>query len=191
MSKRLIIVAHPSQAGFTYRIVDALVQGGNLWDHESRILDLYTQENQQTYLEMDEKKEIKINEKTAFMQQMITWADDLIFVFPVWWGGMPAVMKNWIDINFLSGFAYKYNENGKLEKLLSGKKARVYCTCDAPAIIYKFPVNIFTTNITGWAKFIFGFCGIKLVCFEMFWSMRKQDEQARNTILEYIKKWAC
>jgi NAD(P)H dehydrogenase (quinone) len=59
---------------------------------------------------MDDQKEVIVDTKTSLMQQKITWADELIFVFPIWWGSMPAVMKNWIDVNFLGGFAFRYLE---------------------------------------------------------------------------------
>jgi NAD(P)H dehydrogenase (quinone) len=44
------------------------------------------------------------------MQEKILWADEIVLVFPIWWGDMPAIMKNWMDCNFMSGFAFKYEK---------------------------------------------------------------------------------
>ena len=68
---------------------------------------------------------------------MIKEADKLIFIFPIWWSGMPAVLKGFIDRVFVSGFAYSYKKIG-LEGHLKGKSAWVITTMDAPAIILPF-----------------------------------------------------
>jgi putative NADPH-quinone reductase len=44
---------------------------------------------------------------------------------------MPAIMKNFFDSNFLTGFAFKY-ENGKSVGLLKGKNARIIATSGGP-----------------------------------------------------------
>ena len=46
-------------------------------------------------------------------------ADEIVFCFPVWWGDAPAILKNWLDYNFTSGFAFKYDPIGVI-KLLKG-----------------------------------------------------------------------
>ena len=33
----------------------------------------------------------------------VKWADLIIFNFPIYWYGMPAIMKGWIDRVFISG----------------------------------------------------------------------------------------
>jgi NAD(P)H dehydrogenase (quinone) len=43
-------------------------------------------------------------------QEKIKNSDELIFVFPIWWGNMPAIMKNFFDTNFEAGFAYKFQK---------------------------------------------------------------------------------
>lgn len=36
----------------------------------------------------------------------VKWADLIIFNFPIYWYGMPAIMKGWIDRVFISGLCY-------------------------------------------------------------------------------------
>jgi NAD(P)H dehydrogenase (quinone) len=55
-------------------------------------------------------------------QELIKWADILLFIYPIWWGGMPAIVKGYIDRVFSWGFAYKSNGNGPVP-LLTDKKA--------------------------------------------------------------------
>ncbi|WP_371395623.1 NAD(P)H-dependent oxidoreductase [Fretibacter rubidus] len=66
-------------------------------------------------------------------RENVLWADHLCWVYPVWWGGMPAKMKGVIDRAVLPGFAMSYPE-GKIfwERLLVGRSADVILTSDAP-----------------------------------------------------------
>jgi len=48
----------------------------------------------------------------AKYRDLITWADHLIFIFPIWWSGMPAILKGFIDRVFAADFAYSYKKVG-------------------------------------------------------------------------------
>jgi putative NADPH-quinone reductase len=55
-------------------------------------------------------------------REKIKWADHLVWIHPVWWGGLPALTKGFIDRVFLPGFAFRYRENSVcLDKFLIGK----------------------------------------------------------------------
>jgi len=51
--------------------------------------------------------EDKVKDK---LQKKMSKADEYIFIFPVWWGGMPAILKNFFDTNLSSGFAFEYEK---------------------------------------------------------------------------------
>src|SRR5690625_52182 len=42
----------------------------------------------------------------AAEQDKLVWADAVVFQFPMWWFGMPAILKGWVDRVFVKGFAY-------------------------------------------------------------------------------------
>lgn len=66
-------------------------------------------------------------------QDDIAWADELVLVFPIWWGGMPALLKGFLDRMLLPGFAFRYEPKGLgLTPLLKGKTARLIITMDTP-----------------------------------------------------------
>ncbi|GAA3319770.1 hypothetical protein GCM10020331_028030 [Ectobacillus funiculus] len=58
-------------------------------------------------------------------QEHISWADVIITIYPVWWTGLPAMLKGYFDRVLTSGFAYAYGENGP-EQLLKGKRGGVF-----------------------------------------------------------------
>lgn len=70
-------------------------------------------------------------------QRKIAWADIVVVQFPMWWFGMPAILKGWFDRVFVQGFAFgvrdpqtgrtlRYGDNS-----LSGKRAMVVTTFGA------------------------------------------------------------
>jgi putative NADPH-quinone reductase len=59
-------------------------------------------------------------------------ADHLVWVTPVWWGSLPALLKGFIDRAFLPGWAFE-NTGAALPKgLLAGRTARVISSMDSP-----------------------------------------------------------
>ena len=184
--KSLIITAHPSKFGFTHKIAAAYgaakIENGD----QSEILDLYANENRQDFLIFEDIKRMSQDPTVERMQNKIAAADELVFIFPLWWYGEPAVMKNFWDKNFTARWAYHYVK-GKPVGLLNGKTARVFFTSDGPWYYQWFllqPVR----NI--WWLTRLRFCGIKMKSFTVFGSMRKQQENARKKMLEKVSRIA-
>ncbi|WP_433469736.1 NAD(P)H-dependent oxidoreductase [Spirillospora sp. CA-128828] len=69
-------------------------------------------------------------------QDKVTWADALIVQFPLWWYGMPAILKGWFDRVFVQGFAFGVtDERGRTLRYgdggLAGRRALVVTTAGA------------------------------------------------------------
>jgi NAD(P)H dehydrogenase (quinone) len=70
-------------------------------------------------------------------QEKIAWADALVLQFPLWWYGMPAILKGWFDRVFVKGFAFGLTDPDSGRTLrygdgaLSGKRAMVVVTAGA------------------------------------------------------------
>jgi len=66
-------------------------------------------------------------------QNAIAWADHLVIVTPIWWGGLPAKFKGLLERTFLPGFSFQFESGSPLPiPLLKGKTARVIITMDTP-----------------------------------------------------------
>jgi NAD(P)H dehydrogenase (quinone) len=71
-------------------------------------------------------------------QSDLRWADAVVLQFPLWWYGMPAILKGWFDRVFVKGFAYgvRHPETGRTRRygdgLLRGTRALVVVTAGAP-----------------------------------------------------------
>ncbi len=214
--KTLIITAHPSPEGFTHKIAKQYAGTKKTQDVEAEIINLYDEEWKMDFLtfpEISEKNpensdeegeeddlsnpaetsenEVRERVENSVIQKLqdkISESDELVFVFPLWWGEAPAILKNMIDGVFASGFAFEFEKGKTMPKqLLKGKTARVFVTCDAPKIYYWFKGYPF--KIT-WKDFILGFCGIKLQSFEVFDKMRVKDASGRKKLIEKVTKIA-
>lgn len=122
---------------------------------------------------------MQVDDTTRALQKEIQEADELVLIFPIWWGDMPAIMKNWMDSNFLAGFAFKY-ENGKSVGLLTGKSARIIATSGAPSFFYKVLLHIQLL----WNMNRIGFCGIKQKSFTVFGEM----DSSKTDKTKYLEK---
>ncbi|KAI0521326.1 Ribosyldihydronicotinamide dehydrogenase [Xylaria bambusicola] len=57
-------------------------------------------------------------------QEKLLWADTVIFQFPMWWMGRPAILKGWFDRVYSLGFAYglgEYNDSRWGDRYVEGK----------------------------------------------------------------------
>ena len=115
----LIITAHPSEHGFTHKRVERYRTQSKKAGHMVQTIDLYDPQWQQPFLAFDNPREFPENETRTTIQELITWADELVFIHPLWWGSMPAIMKNFIDQNITSGFAFKYVRRKYIPKKLN------------------------------------------------------------------------
>jgi Putative NADPH-quinone reductase (modulator of drug activity B) len=55
---------------------------------------------------VDARCEGTIDSLVGQHQRLVERADLIVLIFPLWWAGMPAVMKGWFDRVFTQGFAY-------------------------------------------------------------------------------------
>jgi NAD(P)H dehydrogenase (quinone) len=73
-------------------------------------------------------------------QAKLDWADAVVLQFPLWWYGMPAILKGWVDRTFVKGYAYGVrdpDDPGRTlrygEGRLAGKRALVVVSSGSPA----------------------------------------------------------
>jgi len=176
----LIIKAHPRADGFTHQIAETYKKKQEEQGNTVTILDLCARENAQSYVEFVSTNRIVEDATTEKMQALIREADEIVWIFPVWWMDCPAIMKNFIDRNFTSGFAFKYNENGKVDKLLTGKTTKIYATAGGPGWIIGFFMGLI------WKLGRFGFVGLKTTDYKVFWNFPKRTEKEKNEFLNSI-----
>ena len=107
--RALIIYCHPSPQSFTAAVRDTVVERLQSAGAETNIIDLYandfdpvlSREDWEGYLDTDTNT-AKVTADVAALQ----WADTLIFIYPTWWYGLPALLKGWLDRVLLPEVAF-------------------------------------------------------------------------------------
>lgn len=82
-------------------------------------------------------------------------ATHLVWVFPIYWGTMPAVVKGFVDRTFLPGFAYRNTGRPLPEGLLRGRSSRIVTTMDSPRFWYRFAHGRAAHYSLDWATFAY------------------------------------
>lgn len=138
MSKKILIInGHPDKESFNYALSEAYRNGATKSDaeiKEIRISELDFNPN----LEFGYRKRTELEADLLEAQEKLKWSDHIVWIYPVWWGSVPAIMKGFLDRVLLPGFAFKKRENSIWwDKYFGGKTSRLICTMDQPTWYYK------------------------------------------------------
>ena len=187
---QLIIYSNHSTKSFNHSVKDTLINTYATLGDDVILRDLYKM-NFNPVLSKSDFEALhngNIPKDIATEQEYIRRADVLTFVYPVWWTGMPAILKGYIDRVFLYGFAYINGQNG-IEPLLTGKKASVFCSMGQSKEDYEkngmFEAIRLTTD-----QGIFSFCGIQVLNHSFFSSIIVADDHLLQTYLDEVRETA-
>jgi len=182
----LLILAHPSDKSFCYEITRTLENELSENGHKYRLRDLY-QLDFDPVLRPSDLGSLKagiIPDGILAEQEHIRWADVLVFVYPIWWTGMPAIMKGYVDRVFSSGFAYAYNDNNPVG-LLTDKKALILNTQGYTKEYYD-SIGMTEALRKTTDQGIFNFCGIEVVDHLFFGDVPSMPVLVKLSYLEEV-----
>ncbi|MEB3299257.1 MAG: NAD(P)H-dependent oxidoreductase [Candidatus Sericytochromatia bacterium] len=188
--KHLILYAHPNPASLSHAMKDLLVETYEAQGAEVVVRDLYAMGFDPVLKGSDfvAMKEGKLPEDITMEQSHITWADALTVVAPVWWTGLPAILKGYVDRVFLYGFAYQYGAEG-VEGLLKGKKVLLVSNHGTPIEVYQGNGMLSAMSQTQ-DDGMFRFCGMDVVDHLYFGAVPSVDEATRKTYLDQVRESA-
>lgn len=157
--KVYMVFAHPNHAGLSYAGFERARQGFQEAWHQVRVTDLYAEGFDPVLVFDDDnrRRDLQFDEATQPYRDNVFWADHLVFVFPIWWGGMPAILKGFIDRVFSKGFAYDYRGIRPIGHL-TGRTAWIITTHDTPALYARLFQQDYGRVLQ---RQVLGMCGIK------------------------------
>jgi 1,4-dihydroxy-2-naphthoate octaprenyltransferase len=187
MSTRLLIVmAHPRKDSYCGALADAYKQGAMQSGAQVKELMLADQDfdpNVTGVSPRDQPSEDSIKEA----QELITWAEHLVFVYPGWWGTMPALLKGFFDRVFMPGYAFNETEHpGQYEQLLRGRTAHLLVTMDTPPWVYRLIYR--QPGHNAMKRSTLGFCGINPVRVSTFGPVKDSATETRAQWLRQARQ---
>lgn len=188
MSKKniLIINGHPDEESFNFALAAAYSKGAAQSDaeiREIRIRDLKFNPN----LQFGYRKRTELEPDLVAAQEQLKWADHIVWIYPVWWGSVPAIMKGFLDRVLLPGFAFEKRANSVWwDKFFKGKTSRLICTMDQPAwyyrLVYKSPSHNAMKRLT------MNFIGVRSVKITSIGPIRLSKDAFRQKWLDKIEQ---
>ncbi|ACS98579.1 NAD(P)H dehydrogenase [Aggregatibacter aphrophilus NJ8700] len=187
MSFTTIIYAHPYEQSFNHAILQRVRELLESKGEAYKLIDLYADGFNPAYT----KEELALfNQGKALdplvlhYQEILKKTDRLIFIFPIWWADMPAIVKGFEDKVFLKTLAYNPTPTGIKGCLTQIREAVVITTSTAPTWYLKF----FCGNVIG--KTMIGHTlkgiGVGSGRWINFGGMDKSTAQARQSFLDKL-----
>jgi NAD(P)H dehydrogenase (quinone) len=188
MTNTLIIYAHPETKGHCSAILEEVTANLKQKSADFEVIDLYKIKYDPILHEEElyTSENHNVSKENKIFQEKISAAEHLIFIYPVWWADMPAILKGFFDRILTSGFAYKY-VNGMPKGLLNGKTATAFITSGAPAFVIKFFLGNRPAKII--RQDIMKFCGIKAKVVQIGRCTKLDDKKAaeiRNIVRKIL-----
>ncbi|MBB6624939.1 NAD(P)H-dependent oxidoreductase [Clostridium gasigenes] len=142
--KTTIILAHPWHGSFNKAIMDTTVEQFKKMKKEYQIIDL----NKENFDPVLREEELSLYSKGEFKddlvkkyQMMLKDSDELVFIFPIWWFDLPAILKGFIDKVMLKNYAYIEGKYGLKGLLTNIKVTTVITTSEVPTWYLKYLVG--------------------------------------------------
>lgn len=133
----LVVYCHPVPESFCAALRDTTLATLASAGHETRLVDLYA-EGFDPVMGCEERR--FYNDRPPVAPDLLPhiahlrWAEALLFVYPTWWYGLPAMLKGWLDRVWAPGVAFALADGGgRIEPLMTHiRLVGVLTTCGAP-----------------------------------------------------------
>lgn len=184
MKKILIINGHPNPSSFNFGIAESYLKGAIASGAQVETITIASL-NFNPNLQFGYQKRTELEADLLESWEKIKRADHLVWIHPVWWGGLPAITKGFIDRLFLTGMAFQYRENSVWwDKLLKGKTAHIITTLDQPGWYYRFSYG--RPSVNQLKKSTLEFCGVKPVKVSYIGIIKTATDFQREKWLEEV-----
>lgn len=184
MKKILIILGHPVADTFSDKLTQSYIDGATAAGAEIKYLRLSKLSFDPNF-SAGYRGNQELEPDLVMAQELITWAEHLVFFYPNWWATFPALLKGFIDRTFLPGFAFRYGNGRKQpEKLLSGRSARLIVTMDNSPWYYRWVLK--QPGHHAMKKGVLQFCGIHPVRISTIGSVKLSSEKQRRRWLDKV-----
>lgn len=184
MAKIVVVLGHPdpSEDRLCRALAKAYVNGATAANHDVEFIDvakldfplLRTQESWQ-------QGEEETPESLKAAQQACVDAGHIVFIYPLWLGTLPALLKGFLEQTFRPGVAIAYGE-GLPTALFKGKSARVVITMGMPAFAYRW--YFFAHSLRSLERNVLRFVGMSPIHSTIFGSVEAVSAEHRKKWME-------
>ncbi len=185
-NKILIINGHPDKESFNAKLAETYLQGSKESNADISLINIRDLDFNPN-LEFGYRKRTNLEPDLLSSIEKIKEANHIVWIFPMWWYGYPALMKGFIDRTFLPGITFEYVSGKSVpKKLLQGKTGRIIITADTPKWYDRFFMK--SPAINQFKKGTLEFCGINPVKVTYISPIKDSTEKFRNKWIEKVRE---
>jgi putative NADPH-quinone reductase len=126
----------------------------------------------------------KLPQKLLPGQSAIAGADHLVFIYPLWLGTLPALLKGFLEQVFRPGIAFTMTPKGGIVRHLKGKSARIVITMGMPALFYRWYFG--AHGLKSFERSILKWCGVKPIRETLLGLAESGNAQKRQKWLQQM-----
>lgn len=193
--RTLIIYTYPNHNSLNYAFLQKVVEGctENGKITELQVLDLYEEGFDPVLIfnEHKRRRDMYRDPKLEKYREQLTWAEKMVFIYPIWWGRPPAMLLGYIDQMFAANFAYRDTKGPIAEGLLKGKSVVCISTMKGPTVYSWLWLN--NAHKILMKRALLRFVGIKRVKFFEFANMESKNgkhKEKLEKVYRYFRKVA-
>lgn len=140
--RTLVVYCHPCPESFNAALKETVLATLAEAGHEIRLIDLYEQ-GFEPAMSADERRGYHERDSNVLPVSehvdAINWCQMLVFVYPTWWYGLPAMLKGWFDRVWVPHVTFEMptETSGTKPKMQHIKKIAVVTTCGASWLVSK------------------------------------------------------
>lgn len=155
----LAVISHPHPQSFSHAILERFCSGARSAGHSYEIADLYREgfDPVMSNRDLEQFGGVPMPADVLAEQARVERSDALCLIFPIWWYGMPAMMKGWLDRVWSTGWAYIWKHDPEGSLLKARPLTVLIPTGASKELIEKYGCEVRLDHV--WRYGVFGYCG--------------------------------
>ena len=184
--KVLVICGHPRKESYCQALAQAYAEGAQAAGAEVRRLEL-ADLHFDLHVRFPSPNQQPCEPDVQRARELITWAEHVVFVYPTWWGTMPALLKGFLDRVLVPGYAFEETEDPAVwNRLLEGRSGELLVTMDTPPLVYRLVYK--QPGHQAMRRATLGFCGIEPTLVQTFGPVKPAGDAQRRAWLRQARE---
>lgn len=188
MSRIVIIQGHPTPAGahFCHALAQTYATGAGAGGHEVRCIDV-AELDFPVLRSKSDWEDAAPPAAIADAQATLAWAEHLVIIYPLWLGGMPALLKGFLEQALRPTFLAGTSERGaSWQTTLKGRSSRTIVTMGMPAFVYRWYFGAY--SLRSLKRSILGLVGVGPNRHMLIGSVETMGEGKRQKRLDAVRR---
>ncbi len=116
--RALVVLANPNPVSYGHALARATVDGLHAAGHTVDLLDLYA-DGFAAAMSTAERRAYDtdspiLDPQVAAHAELVGRCELLVFVYPTWWSGLPAILKGWLERVMVPGVGFRFDDDGRV-----------------------------------------------------------------------------